>query len=93
MLIQVAVPSREGIGEYQALGSEINELVGEINGEFGTADWTPIMYLRHSVDRPELAALYAAAEVAWVLWLVWLARAAASEVAEVDWVGWLAGAG
>jgi trehalose 6-phosphate synthase/phosphatase len=66
VLIQVAVPSREGIGEYQALGSEINELVGEINGEFGTADWTPIVYLRHSVDRPELAALYAAAEVAWV---------------------------
>lgn len=66
ILIQVAVPSREGIGEYQTLGSEINQLVGEINGQFATAEWTPIVYLRHSVDRGELATLYAVADVAWV---------------------------
>ena len=45
VLIQVAVPSREGIGEYQSLQSEINGLVGEVNGELGTPEWNPIVYL------------------------------------------------
>ena len=66
VLIQVAVPSREGLGEYQNLANEINQAVGEINGEFGTSDWTPIVYLRHAIDRSELAALYAASDVALV---------------------------
>ncbi len=66
VLMQVAVPSREGIEEYQSLSREINELAGEINGKYGTADWTPIMYLRHGIDRAELAALYAVSEVGWV---------------------------
>src|SRR6185312_14693400 len=66
VLVQVAVPSREGIGEYQNLRSEINELAGEINGEFSTPHWTPLVYMRHPVDRRSLTALYAVAEVAWV---------------------------
>ena len=66
VLIQVAVPSREGIGEYQELRSELNELVGEINGALATAHWTPIVYLRQGVSRQELAALYSFADVAWV---------------------------
>jgi trehalose 6-phosphate synthase/phosphatase len=65
-LVQVAVPSREGVPRYAALRREVNELVGELNGELGTADWTPVIYLRRSVPRSEVAALYAAADVAWV---------------------------
>ncbi len=66
VLIQVAVPSREGIGDYQALRSELNETVGEINGELATPHWTPIVYLRQGVSRQELAALYSLADIAWV---------------------------
>ncbi|HWE52608.1 MAG TPA: bifunctional alpha,alpha-trehalose-phosphate synthase (UDP-forming)/trehalose-phosphatase [Bryobacteraceae bacterium] len=66
VLIQVAVPSRQGIEEYQGLQSELNELVGEINGALATPHWTPIVYLRQGVSRTELAALYALADVAWV---------------------------
>jgi trehalose 6-phosphate synthase/phosphatase len=66
VLVQVAVPSREGIGSYADLGRTVNELVGEINGQFGTPEWTPIVYIRRGVPRAELAALYAAADVAWV---------------------------
>ncbi len=65
-LIQVAVPSRERIARYAALRRDVNELVGEINGELGTAEWNPIIYLRRSISRAELAALYAAADVAWI---------------------------
>ncbi len=65
-LVQVAVPSRERVPRYAALRREVNELVGEINGRHGTADWTPVIYLRRSVPRTELAALYGAANVAWI---------------------------
>jgi len=62
-LIQVAVPSRELVPMYRQLGKEVNELVGQINGELGTPDWSPVIYLRRSQPRSELAALYAAADV------------------------------
>jgi trehalose 6-phosphate synthase/phosphatase len=65
-LIQIAVPSRERVRRYAELRREVSELVGELNGELGTPDWTPVIYLRRPVSRPELAALYSAADVAWV---------------------------
>lgn len=36
VLVQVAVPSREDVKEYQQLESEVCEMVGRINGRFGT---------------------------------------------------------
>ncbi|HEY2887878.1 MAG TPA: trehalose-6-phosphate synthase, partial [Candidatus Limnocylindrales bacterium] len=44
-LLQVAVPSRERVPRYAELRREVSELVGEINGELGTASWTPVAYL------------------------------------------------
>ena len=51
-LVQVAVPTRERVPLYQELRREVSELVGEINGEFGTPDWTPVVYLRRSILGP-----------------------------------------
>jgi trehalose 6-phosphate synthase/phosphatase len=65
-LVQVAVPSRERVPAYAELRREVAELVGEVNGDFGTPEWQPVVYLHRSVERPELAALYAAADVGWV---------------------------
>ncbi len=65
-LIQVAVPTREQVPAYQELRREVSELVGEIIGEFATPEWAPVVYLRRSVPRRELAAFYAAADIAWV---------------------------
>lgn len=65
-LIQVAVPSREGIESYQDLRGEVNQLVGEINGKLGTTEWTPVVYVNRAIQRSELAALYQLADVAWV---------------------------
>jgi len=62
-LIQVAVPSRDGVPSYQQFRREIDEIVGRINGELGTVDWTPIRYLHRSVSREQLVALYLAADV------------------------------
>lgn len=43
-LIQVAVPSREDVKEYQDLETEISTLVGKINGKYGTP--FPTVYQR-----------------------------------------------
>lgn len=62
VLVQVAVPSREKVEEYQALESVVNELVGKINGKFGTVEFTPVHYMHKSVKFEELTALYAVAD-------------------------------
>ena len=66
VLIQVAVPTREGIETYQDLRTEVNQLVGEINGKLGTPGWTPVVYINRSIERAELVALYKLADVCWV---------------------------
>lgn len=66
VLIQVAVPSREGVSQYRKLQREVDELVGKINGRYGTPEWSPIIYLRRNLSRDELIALYAIADVALV---------------------------
>src|SRR5688572_18085072 len=66
VLIQVAVPSREQVPKYGRLRKEVDELIGQINGDWSTPDWSPIVYLRRSVPQSELAALYASADVALV---------------------------
>lgn len=64
--VQLAVPSREEIPEYNALKTEIERLVGEINGQFTEPGWVPIHYLYRSLPREELVAYYRAADMALV---------------------------
>ena len=66
ILIQIAVPTREGIDTYQELRTEVNRLVGEINGKLGTPEWTPLVYINRSIGRSHLAGLYKLADVCWV---------------------------
>ncbi|KAI8928849.1 glycosyltransferase family 20-domain-containing protein [Entophlyctis helioformis] len=62
VLVQVAVPSRQDVEEYQHLQQVVNELVGRINGRFGTVEFTPIHFMHKSVNFEELVALYAIAD-------------------------------
>jgi alpha,alpha-trehalose-phosphate synthase [UDP-forming] len=64
VFVQVVVPSREKVPEYQALKAEIERLVGEINGQFTQSGWVPIHYLYRHLDRWELLAYYRLAEIA-----------------------------
>ena len=43
-MVQVAVPSRERISEYQILRRDVEELVGQINGEYGELGVVPVQY-------------------------------------------------
>jgi trehalose 6-phosphate synthase/phosphatase len=62
-LVQVVVPSRENIPEYQLLRTEIEQLVSQINGEFTQAGWIPVHYIFRSLNRTELLAHYRTAEI------------------------------
>ena len=63
VLVQVAVPSRGDVEEYQYLRSVVNELVGRINGQFGTVEFVPIHFMHKSVPFDELISLYAVSDV------------------------------
>ncbi|GAO48205.1 hypothetical protein G7K_2385-t1 [Saitoella complicata NRRL Y-17804] len=63
VLVQVAVPSRQDVEEYQNLRAVVNELVGRINGKFGTIEFMPIHFMHKSVSFDELVALYAVSDV------------------------------
>jgi len=65
-MVQIVVPSREKIPEYQAVKAEVENLVGEINDRFGYENWLPIQYMYCSLERPELVAYYRAADIALV---------------------------
>ncbi len=49
--------------EYQSLRATVNELVGRINGRFGTVEFVPIHFMHKSVDFKELISVYAASEI------------------------------
>ncbi|KAH7484601.1 Alpha,alpha-trehalose-phosphate synthase [UDP-forming] A [Phytophthora ramorum] len=63
VLIQIGVPSRTGVQEYQHLAASVNEMVGRINGRFGTLTHSPVHYIHRSVAPSELVALYNLADV------------------------------
>jgi trehalose 6-phosphate synthase/phosphatase len=62
-LVQVAVPSRTGVGAYQEFRSLVDGLVGRINGDFATPSWVPVHYIFRGLSERELVALYRAADV------------------------------
>ncbi|MHC4379796.1 MAG: bifunctional alpha,alpha-trehalose-phosphate synthase (UDP-forming)/trehalose-phosphatase [Planctomycetota bacterium] len=66
MMIQVAVPSRADVPDYQELKDEVDRLAGSINSEFGRPGLQPLHYLYQSVPPAQLRALYRTADVALV---------------------------
>jgi trehalose-6-phosphate synthase len=51
------------VEEYKNLAGHVNELVGRINGNFGTLEYSPIHYINQSIEQEELVAIYNLAEV------------------------------
>ncbi|CAH1440305.1 unnamed protein product [Lactuca virosa] len=64
VLLQIAVPTRTDVPEYQKLTCQVHEIVGRINGRFGSLTTVPIHHLDRSLDFHELCALYAITDVA-----------------------------
>jgi trehalose 6-phosphate synthase/phosphatase len=66
VLLLSVVPSRLGSEHYQEMKEEIDKLVGNINGKFGTIDWTPIVYRYRFLPYNELLAVFTVSDVALV---------------------------
>ncbi|MEW6425989.1 MAG: trehalose-6-phosphate synthase [Bacillota bacterium] len=63
-LLQVAVPTRNGVEAYARLKEEVERLVGEINGLYDRGyGAVPVRYLHRSLNEKELVAHYLAADV------------------------------
>ncbi len=61
--VQLAVPSREQVPAYRELRTDIEQLVGRINGDYGRAGWSPVSYLYRTIEFEEIVALYTAADI------------------------------
>lgn len=62
-MLQITVPSRTNVPVYRQLRQEIEQLVGEINGQFAQPGYVPIQYMFQSVKFEELLALYRLSDV------------------------------
>jgi trehalose 6-phosphate synthase/phosphatase len=63
ILALMIVPSRTGVEQYKQTKRQVEELVGRINGQFGTLDWVPIVYQYRSWPFPSLVGLYGLSDV------------------------------
>ncbi len=64
LLLLVVAPSRTKIKEYKNLKREIDRLVGEINGKYGTMNWIPIHYIYKSLSINTITSLYKLSDIA-----------------------------
>jgi trehalose 6-phosphate synthase/phosphatase len=62
-LNMIVVPSRTGVQSYQKIKRKLDELVGNINGNYGNVEWTPIIYQYTSLSHKELIAQYRMSDV------------------------------
>ena len=58
------IPSREIVAEYMEQKRKVDELVGRLNGEFGTSNWMPILYYYRTLTRNEAIELYTLSDIA-----------------------------
>ncbi len=63
VFILVIGPSRIKVQRYAELKQQIEEMVGTINGKFGTIGWTPLEYLYSPIPYHALLGLYKMADV------------------------------
>ncbi|MEX3954281.1 trehalose-6-phosphate synthase [Paraburkholderia sp. EG287B] len=61
--VQIAAPTRLCVPAYAKLSEKTRKLVDEINDQFGTVDWKPVMYFNDSVDRNALPEIYCMSQV------------------------------
>jgi len=61
--VQVAVPSRDVLDDYEEMRQQIEQMVGHINGSYGGRHLQPVQYIYESLPRDALVAYYGLADV------------------------------
>lgn len=62
-LLQVGVPTRTDVPEYQAFEQEVADQADALNARYRTDRWEPVVLVRESLDQATLTAYYRAADV------------------------------
>jgi len=62
----VTTPPAPGMEVYEEVREAVDQVVGRINGRFGTLEWTPVHYLFRALPFEDVVAYSAAADVAWI---------------------------
>lgn len=65
-LLLVTVSAAEGMEIYKTEQHKIEQMVGRINGHFGTMSWLPIMLSTTPMPFEEVVCAYRAADIAWI---------------------------
>ncbi|MBK5204809.1 MAG: glucosylglycerol-phosphate synthase [Polaromonas sp.] len=65
-MLLVTAAAAEGMQIYKAEQQKIEQLVGRINGHFGTLSWLPIMLSTTPLPFEEVVCAYRAADIAWI---------------------------
>ena len=63
VFIQIAPPSREDVGSYQAIREELEQKCGQINGARSEVDMVPIRYVNRGYSHEELFGFFRAAKI------------------------------
>jgi trehalose-6-phosphate synthase len=62
VFVQVGVPSRQHVPQYQAVDNEIDRLVERVNWRWSTGRWRPVVYFKRHFGPAEMIALHRLAE-------------------------------
>ncbi|HHP7245605.1 MAG TPA: glucosylglycerol-phosphate synthase [Elainellaceae cyanobacterium] len=65
-MLTTAVTPASGMRVYKTAQSQIEQLVGKINGRFAKLNWTPIILFTQPIPFEELMAFFRAADIAWI---------------------------
>lgn len=66
-LVLLALPTGESSSSYNSIKKRVDELVGRINGLYGTISWTPVVYLNQKFSENELIDIYAYSDIALIV--------------------------
>ncbi len=64
--MQIAVPTRTEVPEYQQYRARLEDAIESLNAEFRRDDWEPLIYQTEAVSQRELVSYYLAADIACV---------------------------
>jgi trehalose-6-phosphate synthase len=62
VFVQVGVPSRQHVPQYQAIDNEIDRLVERVNWKWSTGRWRPVVYFKRHFGPAEMMALHRLAD-------------------------------
>jgi len=65
-LVMIGAPTRADVQEYQKLKQQLEELVADVNKEFGTSTWQPVDYQYRTLPFEHVAALFRRADVGYI---------------------------